>query len=83
MLCYKDQVWKKYLNPKGNLNRLRYNEYKTIFLKYFSNINIDIIERDDASFKKMKQKIRPEFLSGDDHIDAVTMIAVTAYSNCC
>jgi len=78
MLCYKEQIWKKFLNPKSNLNRLRYNDYKSIFLKYFSNINIDVIERDDASFKKIKKKIRPEFLTGEDHIDAVTRIVITA-----
>jgi len=78
MLCYEEKTWKKFLNPESNLNRLRYNDYKTIFLKYFKNLTIESIHRDDASFQKMRIKIRPEFLSGNDQIDAVTGIAVTA-----
>lgn len=78
MLTFSEQVWENWLNPTSNLNRFRLPQYEEIFRKYFSNIQIQIQESNPSSFLHVKHRIRKEFLSGDDMIDAVTLITVKA-----
>ncbi len=78
MLCYTKNVWKKWLNPTSNLNRYRIWDYRNIFERYFENIQIDILERDIAEHKKIKQRILDEFKTGNDSQDAVTNLVVLA-----
>ncbi len=78
MLCYSNSAWQRWLNPTSNLNRYRMWDYHNIFERYFSKVKITILERDLASFNKMKSRIRKEFLSGNESQDSVTLIMVHA-----
>ena len=78
MLKYSESVWKHFLNPTSNLNRYRWNDYKHVFEENFGQVNFIVIERLVEEFSKVKSKIRPEFRTGDENIDAVTLIHVIA-----
>ena len=78
MLKYSESVWKNFLNPTSNLNRYRWNDYKQVFEENFGQVNITVIERLVEEFNKVKTKIRPEFKTGDENVDAVTLIHVIA-----
>jgi SAM-dependent methyltransferase len=77
MLCYERRTWERWLNS-SNLNRLRYSEYESTFRKHFGWQKITVTESLPAQFKQVRDRIRPEFLSGDDAIDSVGVIRVEA-----
>ncbi len=78
MLTFSEQTWRRWLNPTSNLNRLRLPDYARVFRAHFAQVNIQVLARDLAAFRKVKPRIRPEFLTGDDEVDAVTHIVVVA-----
>ncbi|MBL8080128.1 MAG: hypothetical protein JNM55_19320 [Anaerolineales bacterium] len=78
MLTFSEKVWRNFLNPTSNLNRYRLPSYENIFKKYFENIYIDVLARQDNEFNKMRHRIRPEFLTNDLSVDSVTLIDVYA-----
>jgi hypothetical protein len=78
MLRFSERVWKGWLNPTSNLNRFRLPDYQRIFEKYFSRSELIPMERDLAGLKQARASIRPEFRSGDDQIDSVTILKVMA-----
>ncbi|NMC29304.1 MAG: hypothetical protein GYA45_04450 [Pelolinea sp.] len=78
MLTFSDAVWKRFLNPTSNLNRYRLFHYEAIFRKNFKEVRIQVQESDQAAFLQVKERIRKEFLSGDDSIDSATLITVEA-----
>jgi SAM-dependent methyltransferase len=77
MLTYAENTWRKWLNPTSNLNRLRYGDYQRLFNQYLTAVNFTVMQRQPAAFEQARSRIRPEFLSGDPHIDAITYISVT------
>lgn len=78
MLCYSERTWRRWLNPSSNHNRLRFGEYLQVFEKFFGEVRLAVLSRDLDSFEKARARIRPEFLSGDPQIDAITSIRVLA-----
>jgi SAM-dependent methyltransferase len=76
MLCYSSSIWKNWLNPTSNLNRYRIWDYRNIFIRYFKDNQINILERDLAHFNQAKNRIRQEFKSGNESQDAVVSIVV-------
>jgi len=78
MLKYPETVWRNFLNPTSNLNRYRWNDYKRVFDANFGNVEITVIERLVDEFRKAQGKIRDEFKTGDETLDAVTLIHVIA-----
>lgn len=78
MLTFSSRTWKHWLNPTSNLNRLRMHHYLAIFERYFSSVTIRVIESDNAAFLKTKPHIKNEFVSGDDRLDAATIITIKA-----
>ncbi len=80
MLSFSKTVWKNFLNPTSNLNRFRLPDYRRIFDAYFQKNIIFILERNEAEFKSVRARIRPEFLSGDASVDSVTLIYILAES---
>ncbi len=78
MLAYSETTWKNFLNPTSNLNRYRLSSYQQIFEKYFGQVNVNIIARKEDEFKKMGNRIRPEFVTGDLSVDSVTLIVLFA-----
>ena len=79
MLTFSERAWRHWLNPTSNLNRLRLTDYKHLFQRYFHTIDIQILEKDEEEFKKVRPRIRPEFLTGEPGIDTVTVIKVLAW----
>jgi hypothetical protein len=78
MLTYSEKTWSGWLNPTSNHNRFRLWDYRAAFQKYFENVDIDVLARDEAAFQQVRGRIRPEFLSGDARDDSVTLIRVIA-----
>jgi hypothetical protein len=76
MLAYSESVWRNLLNPTSNLNRYRLPSYKRIFEKYFSQVKISVLARQENEFKQASPRIRPEFLTGDLSVDSTTLIQI-------
>jgi hypothetical protein len=80
MLAYSKTVWENFLNPTSNLNRHRLPEYRNFFESHFERVHINVLARQEEEFKKMGNRIRPEFLTGDLSVDSVTLIELFAES---
>lgn len=78
MLCYSERVWRRFLNPGSNLNRLRVWDYERLFSLRFQDVSVEVRSSDPAAFRATRHRIRPEFLSGNDERDAVTQILIRA-----
>ena len=79
MLCYSEHTWQRWLNPGSNLNRCRLPFYRHLFEGFFNKVDLEIQTTDPQGFEHARRRIRPEFLTGDAQIDAVTKIIVAAY----
>jgi hypothetical protein len=79
MLCHSAPAWRRWLNPDSNLNRYRLSDYRRAFERHFAQLDIKAIRCDAGAFADAKSRIRPEFLTGDDQIDAVTVIRVVGH----
>lgn len=71
MLCYSERTWRRYLNASNNLNRLRLPDYRSIFSAHFRSVTIEPFHWLPDEFQAVKDRIRPEFLTGDDEIDCI------------
>jgi|YNPMSStandDraft_1061717.scaffolds.fasta_scaffold32033_3 hypothetical protein len=78
MLCYSEDVWRKWLDPSSHHNRWRMNDYRRLFEKHFSIVSLDVLARDEAAFENARPRIRGEFLTGDELVDSVTLLQVFA-----
>jgi hypothetical protein len=78
MLAFSERLWRNFLNPTSNLNRFRLTNYRDIFETYFQKLNIKVLERQEREFRAARSHIRPEFLTGDETVDSVTLIHVFA-----
>lgn len=79
MLSYSTETWRKWLNPTSNLNRYRLRDYRRVFDKYFAKLAVDVFERDPENFARARNRIRPEFLTGNEQEDCVTQIRVLGW----
>jgi len=80
MLAYSESVWRNFLNPTSNLNRFRLTNYREVFDAYFGKVDISVLNRQEKEFGVARSRIRPEFLTGDEAVDSVTLIHVFAES---
>jgi SAM-dependent methyltransferase len=78
MLSYSPEVWKRWLNPTSNLNRFRVWDYRGVFSKAFSRVEILITGSDEDAYRDADGRIRSEFRSGDEKENAATSIMVYA-----
>ena len=78
MLCYSSRVWYGWLNPTSNHNRYRLWNYQAAFESCFGQVDLAVLDRDEAALQKTRSRIRPEFLSGDMQMDAVTRVRAFA-----
>jgi SAM-dependent methyltransferase len=78
MLCYSEETWRRYLNASNNLNRLRMPDFERLFAAAFADVEIEVVDRLVDEFRRAKPRIRHEFLSGDEGIDAAAIIRVEA-----
>ena len=78
MLRFSESTWRNWLNPTSNHNRYRLWDYRKAFESCFERVEIDVLARDEAAFRKLISHIRPEFISGNMNEDNVTLIRVIA-----
>lgn len=78
MLTFSASVWKHWLNPTSNLNRFRLRDYRRVFESCFTEVEVSVLERDLPAFNAARPRIHPEFITGDDEHDSVTLIRVVA-----
>lgn len=78
MLRFSARTWYGWLNPSSNHNRYRLWDYRRAFDESFAEVEIEVLGRDEAAFRKLLPRIRPEFVSGRIEDDAVTLICVVA-----
>ena len=78
MLTFSEKLWIGWLNPTSNHNRYRIWHYRRVFDTYFRTVAIDVLERDELAFEKIRGRVRPEFASGNVQDDSVTLILLTA-----
>ncbi len=78
MLTYSESVWRGWLNPTSNHNRFRLWDYRRVFEKYFGQVEIQTLKRDETAFEKARPRLRPEFVSGDMQEDSVTLVLIIA-----
>jgi hypothetical protein len=76
MLTYSKSTWTNFLNPTSNLNRFRLTSYREVFDTYFQKMDIKILERLEDKFRAARSRIRPEFLTGNEAMDSVSLIQV-------
>jgi hypothetical protein len=78
MLCHAEADWQRFLNPPSYLNRYRVGQYEAVFRRHFAEVRWEALSRDPQAFGRAKARLRPEFLTGDDNLDAVTRIVLYA-----
>ncbi|MCC6146937.1 MAG: hypothetical protein IT308_05155 [Anaerolineaceae bacterium] len=78
MLCYSQETWLRWLNPSSHHNRWRIGDYRRTFERIFNQVEITLLGSEPAAFAREKARIRSEFLTGNDEMDAVTLIRIVA-----
>lgn len=78
MLKFSERVWKSFLNPTSNHNRLRLWDYRQIFEACFADVEVEVLARDEAAFAQARPEIRPEFISGTAAEDTASLIRIVA-----
>jgi hypothetical protein len=78
MLRFSEKTWRRWLNPSSNHNRYRLWDYRRAFEACFERVEIEVLARDEAAFRRLNSHIRPEFRSGNPAEDTVTLIRVVA-----
>jgi hypothetical protein len=78
MLRFSEETWRQWLNPSSNHNRYRLWDYRRVFEACFEQVEIEILSREEAAFRKVMPYLRPEFVSGTLAEDAVGLIQVVA-----
>lgn len=80
MLAFSEFVWRNFLNPTSNLNRLRLTSYREIFQAHFQEVVINVLNRQEEEFRAARPRIRPEFLAGNETVDSATLISIFSQS---
>jgi SAM-dependent methyltransferase len=76
MLRFSESTWRAWLNPSSNHNRYRLWNYRNAFEACFERVEVDILTREEQSFRKLLPHIRPEFISRNMDEDAAGIIRV-------
>jgi len=78
MLCYSEPTWRRWLNASNNLNRWRLPDHERAFRAAFAHVDVTVVEHLRDEFRRARPRIRPEFLTGDESIDAATGLRIEA-----
>ena len=76
MLRFSERTWHTWLNPSSNHNRYRLWNYRNAFEACFSEVDIEILTREEESFHRIRPYIQPEFISGNTEEDGAATIRV-------
>jgi SAM-dependent methyltransferase len=79
MLCYDGATWARWLDASNHLNRLRLPDYERAFRAVFAHVELTAIDHLRDAFRAARPRIRPEFLTGDEDIDAVSSIQLECW----
>lgn len=74
MLCWSQQTWSRWLDASNHLNRLRLPAYQRAFRACFARVEMTVFEHLRVEFRRVHTRIRPEFLTGDEEIDAAAIV---------
>jgi len=75
-LRFSDSTWRTWLNPSSNHNRYRLWNYRTAFEACFREVEIEILTREEETFRRIRPYIQPEFVSGKMEEDTVATVRV-------
>jgi hypothetical protein len=78
MLRFSENTWRKWLNPSSNHNRYRLWDYRRAFEACFGKVEIEVLARDQESFRKLQPYIKPKFISGNIEEDSATTVRIIA-----
>lgn len=78
MLRFSERTWRAWLNPSSNHNRYRLWNYRKAFDDCFTDVEIEILTREEEAFRTLLPHIQPEFVSGNMDEDAAATIRVVA-----
>ncbi|MGZ9163761.1 MAG: hypothetical protein ACXW4Q_01000 [Anaerolineales bacterium] len=78
MLRFSESTWRTWLNPSSNHNRYRLWNYRNVFEACFREVEIEILTREEESFRRLRPYIQPEFISGNTEEDAATIRVVVS-----
>jgi len=53
-------------------------DYRKIFESHFREVQIQVLERDERAFERIRSRVQPEFISENAADDCVTLICITA-----
>jgi hypothetical protein len=76
MLRFSESTWRAWLNPSSNHNRYRLWNYRKAFEAHFRAVDIEILTREEESFRRLRPYIQPEFISGNMDEDSAATIRV-------
>lgn len=79
MLCFSREAWNGWLNPTSNLNRYRLWDYRMVFERHYSRVDIEVLARDEVALEKIRPAVRREFLSGNLAEDTATSLRVAVF----
>jgi hypothetical protein len=79
MLRFSEKTWRRWLNPSTNHNRYRLWDYRRAFEACFDDVQIEVLSREEEAFRKVRARLRPEFVSGNIEEDAVGVIQVVVF----
>lgn len=82
MLCYSESVWRRFLNPKSNLNRRRIADYIKAFTPYFDVVEGKVLELDVCSFQATESRVKERFITGTEEFDCATQMVLIAEGPC-
>jgi len=74
MLCHSGTTWDRFLDASNHLNRLRVPDYERAFRTHFDHIEVTCVEHLRDEFRRARPRIRPEFLTGDEDVDAAAIV---------
>jgi SAM-dependent methyltransferase len=78
MLKFSERIWRSFLNPTSNHNRLRLWDYRQMFDACFADVEVEVLARDEAAFALARAAMQPEFISGVAAEDPATLIRIIA-----
>ena len=76
MLRFSESTWRTWLNPSSNHNRYRLWNYRNAFEACFGEVEIEILTREEETFRRIRPYIQPEFVSGKMEEDTVATVRV-------
>jgi hypothetical protein len=78
MLRFSEKTWRAWLNPSSNHNRYRLWNYRKAFEAHFMAVEIEILTREEESFRRLRPYIQAEFISGNMDEDSAATVRVVA-----